>query len=306
MMQAIELQKAPADPLYGSNSANTLKIAKARADDFERVYPLLQAFGISRITKDHWRRLFANNWDSPEDYCGYVLDQGGEAKGFLGLLFSERTINGRLEKFCNLTSWMVKQESRGHSLQLLLEALKLKDCTFTNFTPSTGVARILKKLGFAELESSEQILLPVPGFSYARTSYRCLVDLDEIGERLSGMDRKIFTDHQGLDCRHVLLSDGEKYCYLILKNRSYKRLPFARVHYLSNPELFALGIDALRTNLCWRLKVAGLIIDNRYVNGRAFAYARAYPQQCPAFFKSSTVSASDIDTLYSEMILLHD
>lgn len=165
---------------------------------------------------------------------------------------------------------------------------------------------MLKKLGFTELESSEQILLPVPGFSSARTSYRCLVDLDEIGERLSEKDRKIFTDHRGMDCRHVLISNAEKYCYLIVKNRSYKRLPFARVHYLSNPELFASGIDALRMNLCWRLKVAGLIIDSRYVGGRAFVYSRAYPQQCPTFFKSESVSASDMDTLYSEMVLLHD
>jgi hypothetical protein len=306
MMQTIELEEAPFEHRGGLNSANTVKVVKAHPDDFERVYPLLQDFGISRLTKDHWLRLFTKNWDSAEAHCGYLLEQGGEVKGFLGLLFSERTIKGRLEKFCNLTSWMVKQESRPHSLQLLLEALKLRDCTFTNFTPSTGVASILKKLGFIELQSSEQILLPVPGFSYQRTSYRCLVDLGEIQERLSEADRKIFTDHRDLDCRHVLISDGEKYCYLILKTRSYKRLPFARVHYLSNPELFASSIDALRTNLCWRLKVAGLMVENRYVGGRAFSYSRNYPQQCPAFFKSDSVGPGDIDTLYSEMILLHD
>lgn len=305
-MHAIELEKAPFDSRGAFNSANAVKILKARGDDFERVYPLLQDFGISRITKDHWRRVFTKNWDSPFDYCGYLLEQGSEVKGFLGLLFSERTINGRPETFCNMTSWMVKQESRGHSLKLLLEALKLKDCTFTNFTPSTGVANILKKLGFVDLQSGEQILLPVPGFSSKRTSYRCVVDLDEISERLSETDRKIFTDHRNLDCRHVLISDGENYCYLIVKNRSHKRLPFARVHYLSNPELFAASIDALRSNLCWQLKVAGLMVESRYVDGRTFSYSRTYPQQCPAFFKSESVSARDIDTLYSEMILLHD
>ena len=306
MMQAIELEKTPVDSSGAFDSANAVKIVKARGDDFERVYPLLQDFGISRITKDHWRLLFTRNWDSPQDYCGYLLEQGGEVKGFLGLLFSERTINDRRETFCNMTSWMVKQESRGHSLKLLLEALKLKDCTFTNFTPSTGVASILKRLGFVELQANEQILLPVPGFSYERTSYRCLVDLDEIRERLHETDRKVFADHRKLDCRHVLISDGEEYCYLIVKNRSYRRLPFARVHYLSNPELFVASIDALRTNLCWQLKVAGLIVESRYVDGRTFSYSRAYPQQCPTFFKSERVSARDIDTLYSEMILLHD
>src|SRR6476659_5760308 len=120
-MQAIELEKAEVDSRGAFNSANAVKILKARGDDFERVYPLLQDFGISRITKDHWRRLFTKNWDSPFDYCGYLLEQGSEVKGFLGLLFSERTINGRRETFSNMTSLMVKRESRGHSMQLLLE-----------------------------------------------------------------------------------------------------------------------------------------------------------------------------------------
>jgi len=306
MMQAIELEKAPFYPLDESNSADPVSVVKARAGDFERVYPLFEDFGISRITKEDWRHLFARNWDSSEDYYGYVLDQGGDVKGFLGLIFSERIINGHREKFCNMTSWTVKQESRGHSLQLLLEALKLGNCTFTNFTPSVGVASILRKLGFTELEAGAQVLLPVPGFSLVRTSYSALLDIDEIGKRLSETDRKIFTDHRGFNCRHLLISDGEEYCYLVLKNRSYKRLPFARVQYLSNPELFASSIDALRTNLCWRLKVAGLIVENRYVDGRTFSYSKAYPQQCPTFFKSVSVSARDIDTLYSEMILLHD
>jgi hypothetical protein len=250
--------------------------------------------------------LFTTNWDSPENHCGYLLEHDGEVKGFLGLLFSERTVHGGLEKFCNMTSWIVKQEARGHSLKLLLEALKLKDYTFTNFTPSHDVATILQKLGFTELQGSEQILLPVPGFSYARTSYRCVFDIEEIGRRLNDVDRKIFTDHQGFNCRHVLVSEGDRYCYLIFKNRVYKRLPFARVHYLSNRELFASSIDSIRTNLCWRLKVAGLMVNSRYVDGQGFSYSRPYPQQCPTFFKSGSLRASDIDTLYSEMILLHD
>src|ERR1700741_4322918 len=109
-MQVVELLRAPEAI---AAQVDGVTIEKAFPDDFERVYPLFEDFGISRLTRNHWHRLFTKNWDSTEDYCGYLLEQRGEVKGFLGLIFSERPINGGREKFCNMPSWTVKQEARG-------------------------------------------------------------------------------------------------------------------------------------------------------------------------------------------------
>jgi hypothetical protein len=119
------------------------------------------------------------------------------------------------------------------------------------------------------------------------------------------MDRAIFDDHRSF-ARHVLISSQNDYCYLVFKNRVYRHLPFARAHYVSNRPLFREAVDSVRHKICWRLKVAGLMIDERYLGDGNFNFSSSYPPQGPAFFKSGTVSGNDIDTLYSEMILLHD
>jgi hypothetical protein len=288
------------------NRAGQVTIEKAVSEDFERVYPLLLDFNISRLTKDDWRRIFARNWNSPEDFCGFLLLKDREVKGYLGLLFSRRTINGRVEKFCNMTSWIVKDDCRSQSLRLLAELLKLKDYTVTNFTASKTVAAILPKFGFTELPTSQQLLFPAPNSVLGSSKYRCSFHREEIRGCLDQSDRDIFDDHAQLDCRHLVIMAGDQYCYLVVKNRVYRHLPYARVHYLSNRALFAEAIDSVRTKICWRLRVAGLMVDERYLAGHSFRYAKPSGPACAAFFKSSTLTKNDIDTLYSEMILLHD
>lgn len=82
-------------------------IEKAFSEDFERVYPhLRQSFGDG-LSKEEWRKTFTRQWRSPEEFYGYMLLQDGHIKGFLGLLFSNRVLDNRPWKFCNMHSWCV-------------------------------------------------------------------------------------------------------------------------------------------------------------------------------------------------------
>jgi hypothetical protein len=182
--------------------------------------------------------------------------------------------------------------------------LKLKDYTFTNFTPSPTVSRILQQLAFTELKTSERILFPALNGSAGGSKYQCCFDPEIIRGEVSEADRTILDDHRNLPCRHLLVSSDEDYCYLVFKNTVHRRLPYARAHYVSNGLLFSEAAGYVRNQVCWKLKVAGLIVDDRYLNA-SLSYSRSYPQQCQSFFKSSTLGERDIDTLYSEMILLH-
>src|ERR1041385_5631266 len=139
-----------------------LTIQKAVSDDFERVYPLFEAFGDTQIPKESWQKIFAPPWKSPEDFCGYLLLENNDVRGYLGLIFSERLIDCKPEKFCNMTSWVVRQEFRSHSMLLLLESLKLKNYTLTNFKASPTVATLLNKLGFTSFPLDQIVLLPFP------------------------------------------------------------------------------------------------------------------------------------------------
>jgi hypothetical protein len=282
-----------------------LQVERATTKDFERVYPLLLDFNIARLSRENWRRLFTNDWQDPEGYCGYLLVQDGDVKGYLGLLFSTREINDRVEKFCNMTSWIVRAECRNQSLRLLLELLKLKEYTITNFTASPTVAAILRKLGFAEMKMDQRLVFPFPGLGLSQSRYCCSADLEQIRQFLNPGDQAIFDDHQGFNCRHALISNDAGYCYLVVKNRVYRHLPFARIHYLSNRALFFEALDSVRTGLCRKLKIAGLMIDKRYLGTRMLRFSRDY-QGGPAFFKSKSLAKNDIDTIYSEVVLLHD
>lgn len=284
-----------------------LTIRKAVSGDFERIYPLLQSFENSTISKDLWRKLFVSPWKAPEDFCGYMLLKDGEVKGFLGLIFSHRILNGKTEKLCNMTSWIVNEECRGQSLLMLMEVLKLRDYTLTNFTASPTVATILSKLGFRDFRIDQVVLLPVPYIAWPGRRPRCVFDLQEIRSRLSGQNLRIFEDHQGLDCQHLLLCSDDGDCYVVLKKTRRKRLNFAKVHYLSNPSVFREGMKRLTAQICLRLGVFGVMVDERYVEGSLLRAAAKYPHQRKGYFKSdSIVDENLIDTIYSELVILHN
>jgi len=281
-------------------------IERATSIDFDRVYPLLLDFNNSRIAQDKWRQIFNTNWNSPENYCGLLLLQGGRVEGYLGLLFSARMIKGRTEKFCNMTSWIVREGCRSQSLRLLFELLKLSDYTITNFTPSNNVTIILKKLGFMAIENNLRILFPFPGEPLSDSRYHSTIDLEEMSQKLNPVDRTILFDHLRFNCHHVLIIGTNDYCYLVLKNTKYQQLQFARVHYASHPDVLLKAIDLVRTRICRQLKVAALIVDERHIGGETIRYSRTCPVQYESYFKSKSLGKTDVDTLYSELILLHD
>ncbi len=282
-------------------------IRKAVSADFEQVYPLLHGFGEAPIAKDTWKKIFAPPWQTTEDFRGYLLLQDGAVKGYLGLIFSQRILNNKLEKFCNMTSWIVTEDCRSQSLKLLLQALKLKDYTLTNFTASPTVATILNKLGFTEFAVHQRVLLPLPRLAFKRRGPRCDFDAGLIKSKLSGENLRIFTDHEGLGCRHLLLQSDKGDCYVVLKNTERKHLPWARVHYLSDAAVFHDCMERLLAGICFRLRVCGVMVDERYVAGYRFSASVSYPHQRRAYFKSDSLVAKNvIDTLYSEVVILHD
>ena len=280
------------------------RIEKARAEDFDAVYPLLAGFEGSTLSKDHWKRLFFTRWTSHEDYCGLTLIEDGVVKGFLGLIFSERIIRERIERFCNVSVWYVQEDARSHSLPMLFEMLRLGGYTFTAFTASSQVASVFKLFGFTDYEVHQQVLLPVPTVSSFGGTYRCEFDETTIRDILSANDRRILDDHLGLDCNHVLLRSGDAYCYILFRKTVKKHLPFARAHYISNRDLFVKLIERATVKICLRLKVAGLLVEDRYVGGKRLRWSRWYPQQKRAYFKSQELRSDDVDTLYSELVLL--
>ncbi len=279
-------------------------IQKARSQDFERVYPLLAELNVPYITKENWQQLFINHWNVEEDYHGFMLLDQDNVVGFFGLIFSRRTIRGESYKFCNLTSWIVKQAYRKHSMSLLYAVLKLKDYTLTDLTATKVAYKIFKKFDFQDGETHVRI---IPWFiSLFHGVRKCLLTWDPhvIAGILKGENLKIFEDHKEFPCIHLVFHSPGGSCYCVLTKIKKKGLAFGHIHYLSDKEFFCRDGVAAVFAVCRRLNVIGLYIDEQRLKGEHVFPSVSLKLNQPKIFRSNDVGKEDIDSLYSECVIL--
>jgi hypothetical protein len=253
-----------------------------------------------------WRRVFDYHWDTEEGHCGYALLEDGKVVGMLGMIFSERVINGSFHRFCNLHTWWVREDRRGWSLALLRPLLKLKGYTITHFTPCDKIRAVTKRLGFKPLNSQLKILLPLDLFPRRRKLEvpALTYDAQAIEERLTEYDKRLLLDHRSYDCGHLLVSDGDEYCYLLYTFVERHRMPYCHIHYISNRHIFATKERAVRSSLLRRHRARFVAIDARLVQDVKFHCSFDFWAPAHALYKSEEVKPEQIDNLYSDVVFL--
>ena len=276
-------------------------IRKATPNDFEHVYPLFSGFHEPRPSKEEFQQLFVPRWGSDESYVGFILEENGESVGYLGTLFSVREINGRMEKFCNLYTWIIKEEYRTEGLRLLFQVLRMKDVTVTNFT-GNRVASILIKFGFKPIDDQLKILLPVPALSDGCT---LIFDTTHIAPLLDTHDRRVFDNHRDFKYPFVLLKASDGISLLSFKKVKRKYLPVLELHYLSGHAVFLKHIRHVLPTLCLRTHALGLMVGDHFLNITSLPFSIMIPQRQLRLFRSATVSVEEMDTMYSELQVLN-
>jgi len=285
-----------------------ISVKKARSEDFEKLYPLLLEFENPHLSKDDWRQLFISHCDNGEDYFGFVLFDEDEAVGFLGLIFSNRFIDGKLRKFCNMTSFIIKKEYRGKGLSRLLfsELMKLNEYTITTLPPSPKTLKMHLENGFSELEGSYRFILP--GLNLQALFDPCTIALNEVDlkDNLDESELKIYKDHALCKCNHLLFKKGQESCYIIAKIIKRKGLAFAEIHYLSNPEVFTKYIKQAKFSLPLALRIWGLLMDERLLMGAKIRGSIIRKYSRPKLFKSPCLVRNEVtDNLYTESLILN-
>lgn len=285
-------------------------IEEATEGDFERVLPCLRRFeDIGKGNPDSvWRGLFQKHWNNGGRPCGLILVSDGDVKGYIATLFSDRMIDGKKVVFCNLNTWIVDSDCRGQSLQLLLKALGSGDCVYTSFSadPKT-TAIVLNKLGFVKFDVRQRIIAPLPSLNRLTRHYEIETDAKRIPSLLNKRDLQIFNDHSKFECDHIVVSGKESYVYLIATKIRRKNLPFAEIHYVSDPHLFTSSVRKVSVEICFRLGVFGVLIDERYLDGNRIPFSRVYLPGRSVFYKEGAVrlKPGQVDTLYSELPVLN-
>jgi hypothetical protein len=282
-------------------------LRKVLAEDFEKVFPLLLEFNNSRLAREDWKRLFIDHWDAREGYFGYMLADHDKIVGFLSTIFSRRLINGRQHKFCNIGNWIVKPKYRSESAKLLFPVLRIEECAITAFSASSNeVCLMLKKLGFKEVKTDMVVVLPAPSIGFGEKEYCVEFDKDAIRNYLGEKDLKIYCDHIRFKAVHIVFRTRDGDCYVVANKTVRKKLfSLAQIHYISNPGVFFKYIGRLSAEICFKLGVCGLILDRRYSEGRGIKNAFTLKRRYPAFFRSESLGKDDIDSLYSELLVLN-
>jgi hypothetical protein len=241
---------------------------------FEDIYPLLVQLRNGAMSKADWRwLLFEYPWAASQPR-GWALYADGKAVGFIGAVFSARPLLGRVEKFCNPSSWIVLEGHRYASALLLKPILALKDHTVLSLSLSPDAYKVSLALGLRPLESEQLVLPPIPRPAEAIRALRGSFSLapEEIRAELAGVERTMHEDMGSSPvARRVLLRRGDRQCYLVATLCRKWGVPYADVHYVGNREFFWEHRILAQAALVLAMGIAGLTvaIDRRFLVGRA-------------------------------------
>ena len=253
------------------------------------------------VAAEDWAEAIDVPWDGERPNAGFMLVDAGEIVGVQLAFYSERLIDGRRERFCNLGAWCVLPGYRLQSLRLLMQALAQEGYHFTDFSPSGNVVEINTRLGFRFLDAATVLVpnLPLPGGGGRGTISS---DPEVIERTLSGRDLQLYRDHAAARAaRHLVLIRGDESCYVVFRKDRYKRLrAFVTVLYVGNPGLYRELARPLARRLLFHHGAIGTLAEPRVVGHRPRpSLAIRTPRR--RMFRSADLDPRDVDYLYSEL-----
>ena len=285
-----------------------VEVRPAGPEMFEEVYPLLQEFPQQNLSKDLWRRmLFDPPWPVEEPQRGYVLIDRGQVVGFCGTMFSRRQVRGERIRFCSLSSWIVRETHRAHSLQLLRPILALEDYVIVSPSPNAVALPIYVRLGFEVLEDTQWLIAPLasPRQIVRSVGTSLITNPERIRERLDAPDREIHDHLHGTVAAEALLLRGGRSCHVVATASPWKgRWRLAHVRYASDWGMLWDHAPLLAAAFLRTLGTVGLRVDGRYSAGRRPAFGVRRRLTLPPLYRPgpSGIAPDLVDGLYSEAL----
>jgi hypothetical protein len=270
-------------------------------DDLDTVARFLHVHHNSNVSVDSFRRSFAAHHSGARPNSGVMLVDGDDVVGAYLAYYSDRVVDGRVQRICNLGSWYVLPRYRRHSLRLAKAILAQEDVHFLDLSPSPTVAPLNKRLGFDYLDDRAVVL---PALPWPWRTERISSDPVVIEQELSGEELQLYHDHRDAPAaHHVVLRDRAAVCYVVLRLAKRKKLPVAIVMHASHPEMLRRMIHPFVGFALLRHRVVAVVVELRWLNGKVppGSIQRRLP---PKMFRSPTLGREDIDYFYSELLYL--
>jgi hypothetical protein len=283
-------------------SARVTPIAPA---DVRAVGEFLHTHLNGRVPAEAWVQCMEVPWTVDKPNNGFMLvDDDATVVGVQLALYSERIIDGRRERFCNLAAWCVLPDHRFRGLKLLYALLAQDDYHITDLSPSGNVPALNAKLGFQTLDTTTWIVPNLPGPPMPRSG-SILTDPAAIEHALDGEQLALYKDHaRAPAARHLVLMRGREYCYVVFRKDRRKQLPlFASLLHVSNPELLRRMARPLARHLLLHHGACATLAERRIVKYRP-AGSRLLRSPRVKMFRSKRLQPGHIDYFYSELVCL--
>jgi len=272
-------------------------ITDATLDEFAAL--LHQQLNASRSAA-LWAADFRRCMRPESPNYGFALRDNGHLVGGIGALYADRTVAGRRERYCNITSWCVLPDYRQHSTRLAMALLAQGERVYTDFSPTKVVAATLRFLKFTELDERRAVSLNLPGLG---CGVRVLTRHEQIAAALPADARAAYDAHRQLPwLHHLALVEGDgAACHVIYRRSRIKGLPAAHVLHVGDAAVYRRGRAALARHF-WRRGLPFSVVELRTVA------APPKPYLLQTGFTRKVVLApadafSNVDYLYSETLL---
>ena len=270
--------------------------------DVTRVGDFLEGNLNERVHADAWARALEVPWETERPNAGFMLLDDETVVGAQLAFYSQRVIDGRRERFCNLAALCVLPEHRFQALRLVKALLAQDGYHFTDLSPSGNVVGLNTRLGFRFLDTTTTIVPNLPWLSRPR---RDTISSDPalLERTLTGRELELYRDHAGsAAARHLLLMRGDEWCYVIFRRDRRKGLPlFASILHVSNPELFRRMSAPMARHLLVRHRVPVTLVERAVIDHQPrLSITVDSPRR--KMFRSPSLEPAHVDYLYSELV----
>jgi hypothetical protein len=253
---------------------------------------------------EEWAKAFAQDWCPSKPNNGFLIRHQGRIVGGIGAIYAERPVRGRLERFCNITSWCVLDAFRAQSMRLAMAVAAQPGFHFTDLTPTEVVSKTLQFLKFKPMNERHAIWPNLPWPLVRLGGIRVLSDPAEIGRLLAPDDAKAYRDHRHLPwLRHLAVGLTDAWCYVVWKRTRLKGITGAIIIALSDAELFLRYRMALGSYLLVHHGLLYTRVESRLLP-RLPTLCIELSGYRSKVFRSDTLTAADMSNLYSELVAL--
>lgn len=258
----------------------------------------------SRFSAAQWIEAMEHEWSTTRPNFGAQMRAASTLVGVMLAIYSEQTIDGRTESFCNPHSWCVLPEYRNQGIGVVLHLIKQAGYHFTMLTPNPKVAQIFRGLRFKDLDDGLCYFPNLPTRLTLHSDVRAVSDPQQIARMLPKEARRDFEMHRGIAwLRFIAFGIDDDACLVVYKRTIVKRMPCAHILHISNPGAFKKYRGAMQTRM---LTEEGLLIsrvETRFAGSPIRFSLRRKRMQAKLFF-SKTLEDSQIRDLYSELVAL--